>query len=178
MNATIETILNRSSCRQFSGMPLKEGHLDILIECARRAPSAGNRQPWYCYVVTDKKTKQRLAEAAYNQTFVADAPVVFVVCGDPAESASRYGTRGMTLYYIQDTAAMVENLLLAATALGYGSCWVGAFDEAAAIKALAIPPHLRPLAMVPVGPGKPDPDRTPRKSKEEVFKFVEKPPSK
>ncbi|MDQ7779902.1 MAG: nitroreductase family protein [Planctomycetota bacterium] len=168
----IDTILNRHSCRDFNGKPLKKGDLETLTECARQAPSAGNMQPWHCYVVTDQAAKERLAAAAYGQSFVAAATVVFVVCGDPDKSAARYAKRGSTLYYIQDTAAMVENLLLAATALDYGSCWVGAFDEAMATNALSIPTNLRPLAIIPVGPGKIPTTGTQRKSKEEVFEAV------
>lgn len=69
----------------------------------------------------------------------------------PGESARTYGDRGRQLYCLQDTAAAVENLMLAATGEGLGACWVGAFDEAAATRALGLPAGWRPVALVPVG---------------------------
>ena len=165
-------ILNRRSCRDFSSKPLKEGDVEILIEALRKAPSAGNIQPWFFYVVTNETVKSELVKAAYGQSFIADAPVVFVVCADPQASGKCYGNRGETLYCIQDTAAAVENLLLAATSLGYGSCWIGAFNEDKARKALNIPENLWPVGIVPVGYGKLSGQPTPRKPVSETFSFI------
>lgn len=163
----IDFILKRRSCRDFSGEPLRKGDLEILIEALRRAPSAGNVQPWFFYVVKNETIKKGLAQAAYGQYFLAKAPIVFVICAISRISATSYGERGRTLYCIQDTAAAAENLLIATTALGYGSCWVGAFDEDRAKKALNIPEHLRPVAIVPVGPGSiPQDDQTRRQISE------------
>jgi nitroreductase len=122
-----------------------------LIEAAVRAPSAGNCQPWHFCVVRDQQAKRALAQAALNQWFLSEAPVVVVVCTDPERSAVRYGDRGRHLYALQDTAAATENLLLASVASGLGACWVGAFDEEAASRALDLPSHLRPVAIVPIG---------------------------
>lgn len=122
-----------------------------LLQAAIRAPSAGNCQPWQFYVVRQASTKRALARAALNQWFLSEAPVVIVVCADPERSAQRYGDRGRYLYCLQDTAAATENLLLAATASGLGACWVGAFDEQGASRALQLPDRLRPVAIVPLG---------------------------
>lgn len=122
-----------------------------LLQAAVRAPSAGNCQPWHFFIVRDPETKSDLARAALNQWFLSEAPVVVVVCADPERSASTYRDRGRFLYSLQDTAAAIENLLLAAVASGLGACWVGAFDEETASRALAMPPHLRPVAIIPVG---------------------------
>jgi nitroreductase len=122
-----------------------------LIQAAVRAPSAGNRQPWHFCVARDEATKRALAQAALNQWFLSEAPVVIVVCADPERSADRYGDRGRYLYSLQDTAAATQNLLLAAVASGLGACWVGAFNETAASRALNLPAHLRPVAIVPIG---------------------------
>ena len=100
--------------------------------------------------MTSDELKARLAAAAH-QEFVAEAPVVIVVCAVPGESARRYGERGRSLYSLQDTAAATQNILLAAAELGLGSCWVGAFEERAAATALGLPPAWRPVALVPVG---------------------------
>ncbi len=95
--------------------------------------------------------KNQLADAAFNQKFIADAPVIYVVCAVPEESAERYQERGRTLYTLQDTAALSLNILYGAHLHGYGACWVGAFDEDAVSKTLNIPVDMRPVAMIPVG---------------------------
>jgi nitroreductase len=140
----------RYSCRRFAGTPLTPAELERILEAAVWAPSAGNLQPWRFVVAGSTELKRRLARAA-GQDFVAEAPVVIAVCAVPGESAPRYGTRGTSLYCLQDTAAATQNILLAAAELGLGSCWVGAFDEAAAAAALGIPAAWRPVALVPVG---------------------------
>ncbi len=122
-----------------------------LLEAAVRAPSAGNCQPWYFFVVRNRELKQALARAALGQWFLSEAPVVIVVCAEPQRSEQRYGKRGRFLYCLQDTAAATGHLLLAATALGLGSCWVGAFEEEEASRVLDLPPTLRPVAIIPLG---------------------------
>jgi len=168
----LTAILSRKSCRSFTGEPLREGDLERLLEAMRWAPSAGNCQPWRFYVVRDPGVKRALVSAAWGQGFIAEAPVVFVVCAEPDLSGARYGGRGRSLYCIQDTAAAVENLLIAATAMGYGSCWVGAFDEGAVRTALKLPEGLRPVAIVPVGPGGEEPGRAGRRPPEEVVEWI------
>lgn len=145
--------------------------IERILKAAIRAPSAGNCQPWHFVVIRSKQTKNLLAEAAYGQWFIADAPVVIVVCAEPARSAWRYGNRGVQLYCLQDTAAATEHILLAATALGLGACWVGAFDERAASKALNLSTDLRPVAIIPIGYPAAGAYRTPRRSLQEVVTF-------
>jgi len=140
----------RYSCRSFAPDPLPDGDLASVLEAARWAPSAGNLQPWRFVVVTARALRLELAGAAH-QDFVAEAPVVIAVCAVPGESAGRYGTRGRSLYCLQDTAAATQNILLAATELGLGSCWVGAFEEDTVSSALGLPPAWRPVALVPLG---------------------------
>ena len=144
-------ISGRRSTRSFKSADVSPGIVNQLLEAAIQAPSAGNRQPWHFVVVRRTETKQGLADAAGGQDFVAQAPVVIVICAEPERSATRYGTRGKELYCLQDTAAATEHILLAATALGLGTCWVGAFDEKAAAQVLDLPERLRAVAMVPIG---------------------------
>jgi len=146
-----EAIKTRRSVRAFTEEEISEDVVQKLIDAARRAPSAGNIQPWEFVIVRKHEIKRMLAEAALNQTFIEEAPVVIVVCADQTRSGRGYGSRGATLYCIQDTAAATQNLLLAATALGLGACWVGAFYEEKVSKALNIPSGVRPVAIVPVG---------------------------
>lgn len=125
--------------------------VERLLQAAVRSPSAGNRQAWHFYVVRAAAARQGLAAAAYGQDFVAQAPVVIVVCADPEQSAARYGGRGRELYCLQDTAAATTHILLAAVALGLGGCWVGAFDERQAAHVLDLPARHRPVAILPIG---------------------------
>jgi nitroreductase len=144
-----------------------------LLEAAIRAPSAGNCQPWQFFVVRNEDTKRELARAALDQWFLSVAPVVIVVCADPERSARRYGDRGRLLYSLQDTAAATENLLLAAASSGLGACWVGAFDEEKAARALDLDPLLRPVAILPIGyPAKDLGERTERRPLEVVVELI------
>ena len=144
-------IKNRRSIRSYDEQPVTEAQIRTLLEAASFAPSAGNIQPWEFVVVKDPGIKAQLAAAALDQAFIAEAPVVIVVCANETRSQQGYGSRGVTLYCIQDTAAATQNLLLAACALGLGTCWVGAFQEPAASSALNLPPHVRPVGIIPVG---------------------------
>ncbi len=137
--------------RQFTTVPVPEPTLTRILEAACWAPSAGNLQPWYFYVVQNAALKQRLAEACHGQHQVAEAPTVVVVMADPARSNERYGERGAQLFCLQDTAAATQNLLLAATGLGVASCWVGGFDERRVQELVEAPPRLRAVAIVCLG---------------------------
>lgn len=167
---SLRPLFDRYSCRAFRGDPIPDEHLHWFKEALRWAPSAGNYQPWHFYVITNDDLKKALAGAALNQSFLAEAPLVFVICSEPARSARGYGERGASLYHLLDTAAAVENLLIAATALGYGTCWIGAFNESAVAQILSLDAFTRPIALVPVGlPRHPPGKRTSRRSADELF---------
>jgi len=169
-----KVIEGRYSVRDFGPEEVNESTVNRILEAAIRAPSAGNRQPWHFIVVRYGEMKRKLAAAAGGQDFVGSAPVVIVVCADAERSATRYGDRGRELYCLQDTAAAIEHILLAATALGLGTCWVGAFDEQAAARALSLPGRLRPVAMVPIGhPATVPAKRRQRRPLSEVTSLVE-----
>jgi len=165
-------LASRFSCRSFRTDPVPRERIVELLEAACSAPSAGNVQPWRFVVVTDAAHRQALAAAAFGQAFVAAAPVTVVVCAVPRESARGYGARGRDLYCLQDTAAAVENLLLAATAAGLGACWVGAFDEEAAHRALGLEPGWRPVAMIPLGSPAEAPARRTRRPLDDVTRWI------
>jgi len=146
-----EAIKSRRSVRAFTNEPVSEEEVVKLIDTARWAPSAGNIQPWEFVVVRDSEIKRGLSAAALDQTFIEEAPVVIVVCANHLRSARGYGSRGVNLYCLQDTAAATQNMLLAAHALRLATCWVGAFQEEEARKVLHIPSGIRPVAIIPVG---------------------------
>ncbi|OFW56645.1 MAG: hypothetical protein A2V52_02015 [Actinobacteria bacterium RBG_19FT_COMBO_54_7] len=147
-----EAIEKRHSVRDFdAGREVPSETVETLLQAACKAPTAGNIQPWRFCVVRRPDLKGELAEAALGQSFVSQAPVVIVVCADLDVHASAYGSRGAELYALQDCAAAAENILLCATALGLGSCWVGAFKEDRVVSALGLSRNVRPLALIPVG---------------------------
>lgn len=147
----LDAIKNRRSVRAFTTKNAADKTVETLIDAARHAPSAGNLQPWEFVVVRSREQKQKLVEAALNQTFIEEASAVIVVCADQARVKPRYGSRGENLYCLQDTAAATQNMLLTAHSLGLGTCWIGAFNEQQAAEALNLPKHVRPVAIIPVG---------------------------
>jgi len=171
MNDIIAAILARRSVRRFTADPVPEESVNLMLEAARHAPTAGNREPWFFLVVRNREIKEALARAA-GQPFVASAPVCLVVCVEPERSALVYGRRGRNLYCYQDVAAATENILLAAVGLGLGACWVGAFDAAAASQALQLSPGLHPVALVPVGRPAGIPSGYTRRPLDEVVRFL------
>ncbi len=147
----LEAIKTRRSVRRFISTPIKSETIEAILEAGTKAPSAGNCQPWEFVIIRSAANKQALAAAAFGQDFVAEAPIVIVVCANTTRSMARYGHRGQELYCIQDTAAAIENILLAAHSLGLGACWVGAFDENMVAKQVRTPSDVRPVAIIPIG---------------------------
>ena len=163
-----KAIKGRRSLRAFTNKPVPDKDVMKILDAARQAPSAGNLQPWEFIVVRDVEIKKGLAQAALNQTFIEEVSVVIVVCADKSRSSRRYGSRGSSFFCIQDTAAAIQNLHLAAHALGLGTCWVGAFNEAEARKLLSTPPNIRPVAIIPVGYPAEKPTHRPRRPLTEI----------
>ena len=155
----LEAIRSRRSIRKFRPEPIPDEKLKTILEAGLLAPSAGNRQPWLFIVVKDPERKRSLAKAADNQTFIADADVIIVALGDPNASPR---------WFERDPMIAVEHMVLAATGLGYGTCWIGAFNEKEVKNLLRIPKKLKVIALLPMG----FPDETPapkeRKKLEEI----------
>lgn len=146
-----ETIFSRRSVRKFISKPVEDEKILRILDAARWAPSAGNTQDWFFVVVRDQGRKFQLSEAALGQYWIANASVVIVVCTKPEKTARMYGKKGEEVYTVQNASVAVENVLLAATGLGLGSCWVGSFDEDAVERILKIPHQFKTHAIVPIG---------------------------
>ncbi len=146
-----QAIHTRRTIRKFSDKEVEWDKVAQILEAGRAAPSAGNLQPWKFIVVTDKAKRQALADASLQQWWIASAPILIVVVADIERIKQFYGVRGERLYSIQDCAAAIENMMLAATALGVSSAWVSAFEEEAINRALSITPEARPQAIIPLG---------------------------
>jgi len=159
MNEVIQTIFRRRSIRKYTDQPVDEATLTLLLQAAMAAPTATNSQPWEFIVVTEKETMYRirgkLLFARYN------APAAMIVCGNPSVANSSSGER----YWVQDCSAATENILIAATALGLGTVWIGIHPLPSLIKPireiLSIPEQVTPLATIYVGyPAEEKPART------------------
>jgi nitroreductase len=146
-----EVVRERRSIRAFTSAPVQEDALRHILETINRAPSAGNLQAYELYLVRDDERRAALVRAAGGQEFLAQAPIVLVFCTHGARAQSRYGQRGTELYALQDATIACTYGMLAATALGLSSVWVGAFDEQAVAKILDVPAGQRPLAILPIG---------------------------
>jgi nitroreductase len=150
---TIQVILNRRSVRKYQSKPVDENDLKTIIEAGRQAPSAANRQPWHFIVVKSVDQRKHLAQACSGQTWLADAGVIVAGVGRPAVSDK---------WYPVDVAIAMENMILAATALGYGTCWIGAFDQDRVKEVLEIPEDMSVVALTPIGVPDDSPDARPR----------------
>ncbi len=146
-----EVAKKRRSVRSFKQKNIPKKEIEEIIEIGHMAPSAGNRQARDFILISDEEQKQKLVNNAYNQSFIAEAPWVVVVCANKKRSEERYGERGKDLYSIQDASAAVENMLLAVVDKGYGSVWVGAFEEEKVASQLNVPEKARPVAIIPIG---------------------------
>lgn len=169
----IKAIKERRSVRKYKSDPIPEEDLKEILEAARWAPSAGNLQPLEMIVIRDQNIKEKLVRAALGQSFIAEAPVVIGVCANLPKTRRKYGKRGAELYAIQDTAASIQNIHLAAKSLGYATCWIGAFNESEVSKILETPDEVRPVALVPIGKSD-EKSRAPRRRdlKEIVYEDV------
>ena len=162
-----EIIAARRSIRKYRSDPVEEEKLIRVLQAARIAPSAGNRQPWQYIVVTDDAVKRRL-KAAYDREWFFTAPVIVCACGEPSRSWTRKDGRD---YKDVDVAISFDHLVLAATAEGLGTCWIGAFDPAIVREVLEIPAGIEPIVLTPLGyPDESPPPRDRKTLKELVHR--------
>lgn len=147
----LSLVRNRHSIRSYTQQRVNENDILKVIDAGTCAPSAGNQQPWEFIVVRDTKIKQHIIDSCNNQHWMKEAPVFIVACINSRISSALYAERGEKLYGIQSVAAAIENILLAAEALGLGACWVGAFDEMSIGMILKCPEYIRPCAIITLG---------------------------
>lgn len=156
MNETLETMWKRRSIRKYKPEPIPEEHLYLILEAARRAPTGGNRQNWRMVVVSDPDLRRKMAEASNGQMWMADAAVILVMVTLPGEGQVN-GT------------IVLDHAILAATSLGYGTCWIGACDREKVKALLGIPADHGITNLVPVGVAAETPEARKRKSPAELF---------
>lgn len=138
----------RYSCRAYTPEAVSDSDLDYVLECARVAPSAVNRQPWRLVLVTCEKGRDAVAES-YDREWIRTAPMYIVVLGEPGAAWTRAcdGHNHMDV----DCAIITEHICLAAADRGLGTCWVCNFDPAKLTQGLDIPEGLVPVVIIPLG---------------------------
>ena len=141
---------SRRSVRSFKEQKIPFDVLESVLEAARWAPCAGNIYNTKIIIVEDEEVKQEIASACLDQNWIAAAPVILVFCSNADAVESRYKVRGR-LYQVQNTAAAVQNVMLAAADKGLATCWVGAFSDNQLKRALEIPDNVEAHAVVPIG---------------------------
>jgi len=150
MNPSLQFIFSRRSVRRYQDREIPEGILTDLLEAAMAAPSAVARDPWRFIVTRKKETMGRIADLLPNGQMLRRAAAAIVVLGDIEKAHD-----GKQSYLLQDCSAAVENILLAATALGLGSCWLGVHprpERMEGIRALFdLPGNIVPVAGISLG---------------------------
>jgi nitroreductase len=158
----------RKSVRSYQDKDVPEEVITRLLDAARIAPSANNRQEWRFIVVRDENSRKQLAEASCKQKFVARAPVILACC---AETDNHVMACGQLSYPIDVTIA-IDHITLCAVTEGLGTCWIGAFYEDQAKKILNIPEHIRVVELLTLGyPRDPSPVEKKRLSLEEIVRY-------
>jgi len=162
-----EAIAARYSVRGYKADPVDDATLARVLEAARRAPTAANRQP-FRVVVAHTRGREADLLRIYGRPWFVQAPLVLGVVAVPGEAWRRMDDKP---YDEVDATIAMDHLVLAATALGLGTCWIAAFDPAAAREVLGLPDDVEPIAFTPLGyPDKPSAG-TSRRPLEELVKY-------
>lgn len=140
--------LDRFSCRSYSSDPIERDTLMAVLDVARLAPSACNRQPWQFIIASTDAQRQAILRA-YPREWVATAPEFIVACGlhDEAWHRPHDGKDHTDI----DVAIAVEHICLAATAVGLATCWICHFDPKVISEEFGLPEGVEPIAIIPIG---------------------------
>jgi nitroreductase len=142
-----QAIQNRYSCRSYLNKAIEQEKLNLLIEAARLAPSARNLQDWRFVIVTDSEKRAALQNAAANQAFVGQAPVVIAACSNTQRRMVMCGQP----YSSINVSIALEHIALTATSLGLATCWIGSFIPHKVRKILGIPSAIEVVQLMTVG---------------------------
>jgi nitroreductase len=149
-----DVVKQRRSVRKYKDIEIPDEHIRQMIEAAQLAPSTNNTQPWQFLVVKDSETIGLLTLVAGNQKFIEDSKAVIIALANRAASCC---PGNPSMWHVLDTMIATEHVVLAATALGYGSCWVAMLDSrnsqsiVAVKQALRIPDTADIVALVTLG---------------------------
>jgi nitroreductase len=144
----LQAVLSRRSVRRYEARPVGDELVRDLLRAAMSAPSAGNEQPWHFVVIRDRGILDAIPEIHPYSLMLRESPVAVLVCGDTTLEKNRG-------FWVQDCSAATENILVAATALGLGTVWLGVYPREDRVrglrKLLGIPEHVIPFSIIPIG---------------------------
>jgi len=162
-------INKRYSCRQYSTDPIDEGEFLKVLEAARLAPTAANRQPFQIIVIKTENNQDNLQQI-YDRDWFVQAPIVLCICSNPQEGwvRSKYDDCS---YASVDAAIVVDHITLQAADLGLGTCWIGAFNPQEARNFLNLPDHIEPIAFTPLGHPLDKPGKKTRKPLSDLIRY-------
>ena len=165
----LENILSRKSVRSYTDEPVRRSQLDTLLRAAMAAPTGRDMRPWKFVVIDDKAAMAALADSLPYAKMLREAQAAVAVCGDLSVTDDK-GNPSKNWTF--DCSAATENLLLTAEALGLGAVWMGVYpyeERVAAVKsALGLPEEIIPLALVPIGHPKGDPQPKDKFNKDNI----------
>ena len=142
-----DLIKKRYSVRAYQSKPVEEEKLQKILEAANLAPTAANRQP-FKIIVIHTRGKESDLKRIYHRDWFSQAPLVIGICAEKSKAWSRMDNKN---YADVDATIAMDHLILAATDLGLGTCWIAAFDPKAAKEILSLPDDVEPLAFTPLG---------------------------
>lgn len=167
-NTFSDLVSQRYSCREYLPTSVDREVMAQVLETARLAPSACNRQPWR-FVVVDEPELLAAVKRCYDRAWLESAPAVIVACGVHDEAWHRADGKDHTDV---DLSIAIEHICLAATSMGLGTCWICNFEVAQLAEALNIPAGIEPIAIIPIGyPATSQVPEKKRKNMEEVVQW-------
>ncbi|MBI4181248.1 MAG: nitroreductase family protein [Chloroflexi bacterium] len=161
-------VQKRYSVRAYKPDAVADDKLEQVLETVRLAPTASNRQPFRLIVVHTAGREEELRRI-YNRDWFVQAPLVICACKLPAQGG--VGPQNGKNYSEVDVAIAIDHLILAATDLGLGTCWIGAFDPAAARQVLGLPDDVEPIVFTPLGYPNDEPKPKKRKALAEIVHY-------
>jgi len=162
-----ESIEKRYSVRAYQSKPVEDEKLQKVLEAARMAPTADNRQPFRFIVIHTQGRESELGQI-YNREWFYKAPIVICACAVPDEAWTRMDGKN---YSDVDTTIALDHLILAATDQGLGTCWIAAFDPSAAREVLGLPENEEPVAFTPLGYPADEPKPRKRKALSDFIRY-------
>ncbi|MDD5038307.1 MAG: nitroreductase family protein [Dehalococcoidales bacterium] len=164
----LDIVKKRYSVRSYRTDPVEDDKLQQILEAARLAPTAANRQPIQ-FIVIHTAGKEAELGRIYNRPWFVQAPLIICACGISSQAWVRRGDG--KCYYNVDVAIAMDHLIMAATELGLGTCWIGAFDPVAVHEVLGLPEEVEPIVFSPLGYPNDAPGLKRRKTLTELVRY-------
>ena len=165
--SVLDVIKARRSIRKYKPSPVEDDKLMLVLEAGRLAPAANNAQEWKFIVVRDPEIIKKLVPACGGQSFIADAPVILVICATGDARAMYCGQLASTV----DCSIALSYMVLEAAELGLGTCWLGYFSSDKVKRVLDIPDGNTVVAVAPLGYPDEAPMPRPRKGISQVVAY-------